>query len=682
VSSGALSARKSVFGEYLDRARLADAVARALGVGGEIIGRVALDYDDPSRVEVLIPPEWWVRNLAWAPEVLDPGYYLLTVDPKTLSAVLLVVENARPRPVVRAGPQSHVDLSTHEPAAGEAVVPIRVEASMASAKHLAPHLPGGGREPSPGEVLAAFESAPPRAAGAPPDPNSPVVIPPAGVVTGMLFPREEDYYVLGALGVLDSPYKPPGGSLVEFPLPWSVARKHILVTGTTGSGKTSLVKNLLANAVHRHETLAAKDPLSVLVLDASGDFRVTVLPGSPGGADTLALYAPPGCKRLLNAIIALPLAPRATPNYREVIDYARGYARFLLGDEARLLAGRPGCRARSMVELTRPCPALLVEAECSTPEGPAEPRFIVAPFAVKVEPGGVLSLLASIDPYLTEKAREIIKMLEDVERSHCILPASRALEEIAEGISGALTSRGGQRGGGCSMLGSVCAREICDKARGMHSGPLGNLLSRLRTWRALGLIVDRFAAVCPAEYARIAGHSRWLGEAVPSVVVVDLEYPARVVRNKADMDQLKVALGYNMLRSFVAAVSGEEGGRAFLVVDEAHLFFPSDSERSEWASVLVRELKWVARLGRSRGISLVFSTHRPSDVDRVVFTLANTKVYMRTDVKTAREAELPQGLRERLPFFRDHAGIVESYYVRGGYATLVGGPSMLGHRLV
>jgi len=681
VSSGAFAARKSVFDEYLGLAGLADEVARALGVGNELIGRVALDYDDPARVEVLIPPEWWVRNLARAPEVLDPGYYLLAVDPKTLSAVLLVVENARPRPVVRAGPQSHVNLKTHQPAAGEAVVPILVEASMASAKHLAPHIPREGKL-DPGDVLAAFKSAPPRAAGAPPDPNSPVVIPPAEVVTGMLFPHEEDYYVLGALGVLDSPYRPPGGSLVEFPLPWSVARKHILVTGTTGSGKTSLVKNLLANVVYRHETLAAKAPLNVLVLDASGDFRVTVLPGSPGESETLTLYAPPGCKRLLNAIIALPLAPRTTVNYQEVMNYARGYARFLVEDEARLLAGRPECRIHRMEDLIGPCPALLVEAECSTPEGPARPRFIVAPFAVKAERGSLLSLLASIDPYLTERAKEIIKTLEDVEKSHCVLPVDKAIQEIAKGISGALTSRGGQKGSSCDNLTNNCAREICNKAKGMHQGSLGNLLSRLRIWGAVGLIVDRAAAVCPAEYARIAGHSQRLGEAVPSVVVVDLEYPARILKNKADIDQLKVALGYNMLRSFVAAAEEREGGRAFLVVDEAHLFFPRDSERNEWASVLVKELKWVARLGRSRGISLVFSTHRPSDVDRVVLTLANTKVYMRTDVKTAREAELPQGLRERLPFFRDHAGIVESYYVRGGYVTFVGGPSMLGHRLV
>jgi len=681
VSSGAFAARKSVFDEYLGLAGLADKVARALGVGSEIIGRVALDYDDPARVEVLIPPEWWVEKLARAPEVLDPGYYLLAVDPKTLSAVLLVVENARPRPVVRAGPQSHVDLSTHEPAAGEAVVPILIEASMASAKHLAPHLPEGKENPDPKDVLAAFKSAPPRAAGAPPDPNSPVVIPPAEVVTDMLFLREEDYYVLGALGVLDSPYRPLGGSLVEFPLPWSVARKHILVTGTTGSGKTSLVKNLLANVVHRHETLAAKDPLNVLVLDASGDFRVTVLPGSPGRSETLTLYALPGCKRLLNAVIALPLAPRTTVNYKEVIDYAREYASFLVEDEARLLAGRPKCRVRRVDELPRPCPALLVEAECSTPDGPAKPRFVVAPFAMKAERGRLLMLLASIDPYLTERAKEIIKTLEDVEKSHCQRPVGQAIEEIAKGISGALTSRG-QKGSSCNNLGSDCAREICSKAKGMHPGSLGNLLSRLKIWGAVGLIVDRFAAVCPAEYAMIAGHSQWLGEAAPSVVIVDLEYPARVLESKADMDQLKVSLGYNMLRSFVGAVGSVEGGRAFLVVDEAHLFFPSNSERSEWASVLVRELKWVARLGRSRGISLVFSTHRPSDVDRVVFTLANTKVYMRTDVKTARDAELPQGLKERLPFFKDHAGIVEGYYVRGGYATFVGGPSMLGHRLV
>jgi len=56
-------------------------------------------------------------------------------------------------------------------------------------------------------------------------------------------------------------------------LPWSILAKHVLVTGTTGSGKTSLVKNMLYNAIQRVEGLHA------LVLDASGDYAAAGLPG-------------------------------------------------------------------------------------------------------------------------------------------------------------------------------------------------------------------------------------------------------------------------------------------------------------------------------------------------------------------------------------------------------------------
>lgn len=662
-----LRARDEAIERYEALARVADELAKALSVDGSLLGRVALDSEPGGTVEVLIPPERWVETLTRAPELVSPGYYLLAVDPKTMSAVLLVSEEATLSSLQAPGSrQSHVDLDSPVPAAGDVVMPIRIKARLASSKHLA-----GAARKGPGAALGELLRAPGGAAGAPPDPNSPVVAPTAEVVESMLFSEPGDSYTLGALGVLDLPYRTPGGALAPFPLPWSVARKHILITGTTGSGKTSLVKNLLVNAVWRHEC-GTGETLDILVLDASGDYRVAVLPGSPSGpGDVLGLYSPAWRRRRsLKAVIALPVTGVGDP-----LDQAVEYAEWLMTEEALVLAGRPSCTWS--YSLAGRSPAVRVRGECYTAQGRSGVDFIVAPIAMKAGGGEVLSLLARTDPFLSERAREAAWAAHRQAQDCSRLRLGDAVNSIVSGVGEAA-----KKSGRCGDLG-LCARSVCEALRGFHESTLKNLEGRLRYLRDSGVVADKAECVLDADYSSLSTLARRVFGGV-SVVVADLDYPARRLRDKVDTDRLKVLVGFRLLSSF-AAYKERAGGRAFLVIDEAHLFFPGRTgggwEAEGPGDLLARVIRNVTRLGRSRGISVVFSTHRPSDVDRLILTLANTRIYLRTDVRTARELELPEGLRARLPFFRDHAGIVESYYIRGGYATFVGGPSVLGHRL-
>jgi DNA helicase HerA-like ATPase len=146
---------------------------------------------------------------------------------------------------------------------------------------------------------------------------------------------------------------------------------------------------------------------------------------------------------------------------------------------------------------------------------------------------------------------------------------------------------------------------------------------------------------------------------------------------------VKILLGYNVMTSAIRDRQDDKGPlRTLIVFDEAHLFFPRETwESEEWMKVLSDALRRLMRLGRSRGIAVLLSTHRHSDVSNLIFTLTNTKIYFRTDIKSVKDLGLPDEYRETLPFFRDHAAVVQSLHVMGGYASLVGGPALPGHRI-
>ena len=126
--------------------------------------------------------------------------------------------------------------------------------------------------------------------------------------------------------------------------------------------------------------------------------------------------------------------------------------------------------------------------------------------------------------------------------------------------------------------------------------------------------------------------------------MVDLAYAAATAPGDANPTAVRVLLAYHTLRTVLAYAERKPQHKALLVIDEAHTFFPRGGEAYE--RMLTLTIERLARLGRSRGIAILFSTHREQDLSQTIQTLANTRIYLRTDRKTAEELPLPRDLKQ------------------------------------
>jgi len=655
-----LEARRQLVADYRRRVELAESIARILGGLEEIVGRVSMIEDiGVDEIPVDVPPETWVHLGHQDPQMLGEGYYYMIVDPKTMS-ILLASVAATVKPSAASGLPAQQQLVTvpltapHPLGVAGNVIPLRLVLRPILAVHLGHETAETLTSDRPGpteaaKLLATLEPMPPTV---PPDPNSPVTVPHPKVLAALLAAAQEGV-LLGGLAVMDSLYL-AGGEAVPIRLPWSVLVKHVLVTGTTGSGKTSLVKNMMLSA-------SETPGVHIVVLDAGSDYAAGLLPGHiPGArvtretAAVLRLYgaaAEPG-KPLthpgLEGLVAIPCPGCGSPG-----DYAREAESYVeyLGDALAKSYSKLGCR----LQLSRPTPSRLqgvytvtARLECGNGSQEVSQKLHIAPRKILLN---TVADVARLDPYLTARAREALRLLATACNTRTIDDALNRLSHPGD----------------------------CSPARTIHQETRRNLEARLRALKEMNIIGWRSQDPGWADlnYHNLAQAMEQLGA---YTLVLDLGYAAHTTPGAADPESVKVLLGYRLLQTLAAHMEAarETPAYAMLVIDEAHLFFPPGAR--DYAQLLRSSIERLARLGRSRGISIVFSTHRETDVSPVIATLANTKIYMRTDRRTAEETYLPQEYRRRLPQYRDHAAVAATYAARGGYLPLKNAPPLIGHR--
>ena len=635
-------------------------------------GKISLTVDvEHDEYMALFPLSSWLQIVKEAYSSIVPGSYLFVVDIKSLNIIVAQVTRLKKYTTL---PSQEVDarFEGSETLADVLTAPLAINLKpiivVTTGEKLA-----GLEALTEEELEETIRNSEKLSLPLPPDPGSPVVIPKPKYLEALLIPEEGA--VLGALSTMDMPLGPEP---VPLRIPWNVLTKHVLIVGTTGAGKTSFIKNFLYYVYLNYGPGKGRELRVFFALDANQDFVMMNFPGFVRGITKrveIALKAY-GFKETewqrLPVLIVLPVpASILWESYqkpsKELEDEVRSYVNELakainttyerLGvkpivDEERIKVSDEFWRdykiLRVTVKLTEEYPHIEKESELS---------IYVAPRTMVLR-----SLLdvPSYYPSFTERA----------------IDAFVLARERLEGLKGSYV-----------LDDSMVEWKIIPilSKTGAPSKTLEHLKYQLRTLASMDTIIisnepkgekdsntkdyEAFDVLTPDVISFALKNG--LGG-----IVLDLKW-------KSDGRKERM-IGTRFLKKLAEIFEGktfEDVKTGIVIVDEAHTFFPKGTEEnSSFAILLSHTLNKLARLGRSRGISLIFSTHRPNDVSQVVQTLTNTKIYFRVDRKLAEELEIEKHYRDRLPYFEDYAAVVSSYTYRGGFMSFVSAPAVVGHR--
>jgi len=709
--------------------------------GREKVGFVDFFEDvKGDEVPVSVPPDVWVYLSVRKPESLGKGSYLLIGDTRTLSLILgTVKEVVRPRPLqvtstTSLGVETRFDTKQLVRPLRLVVRPmVSVRLNLERAKELVNGL-GSADEDLYEEALNLLESAERSAPRAPPDQLSPVYLPNKEVISALLGLRGE--VTFGSLGVLDQPLE---GVPVAFG--WrDVMVKHVLVTGTTGSGKTSFLKNLLWD-VKRNSPTAFQ-----IIIDANGDFAIANFPGYVRPENVtrrvlkaLRAYGIEGevgkplpldnpCEFKLNNLVVVPFSLTDTDFLDKFFNYLRTNRVNLYGEIAEKLFPKSGKSSeefwkyveKNLMNYVYTRPTLLLEVLNKMDEPRAVELFKEISRFKSIE---TLKSLLDEAKGMYEKlgakykfSYEIVGSEEGAARAKVrvdgcefevavtartfVLPptavtylvdfypffseqaASHLYSTINDVVDEILNEVKRSNKDKAIILPSEILERLEKYKKEIHTKTFENIQRGFRNLEKMGIFVS-----INTEIRELLGLELFTDpkENVQGLYDLAEEVEASgIVLDLENVDKVQKSFaGLILIDTLVNKIEKVKNPEyALVAIDEAHLFFPAKEERSSYEARLENMIHRLLRLGRRRGVSVVLSTHRPGDLSSLVLSLTNTKLYFRNDAKTVENLEIPKEYAENLPYFDDYAAVLESYKVLGGFVTLVNGPSLVGHKTV
>ncbi|MCS7106571.1 MAG: ATP-binding protein [Acidilobaceae archaeon] len=657
---------------------------------GKLVGRVsrysAVIVGKGEEVEILVEPEVYFSS----PAVQRVGEYLAVVDPKTKRLVLLritAIERADQLALLNISiPPSSFDSSL-QPAG--LLTTTKIRAQMVAEVGME-----GNEEPVPATLSI--------------EPQSPVIDPSPEVIRKALALSSEPGPIMGSLAT-------PSGLLkegkIEVRLPYRALLQHVLLVGTTGSGKTTFLKNMVVSAMSEKSPAT---PLFVIV-DMNQDFiQLVVESARPQDPVAQAVYqkaSPPKNVVVLSPVPASLLLSELEKDKGEMALFSRIASVYYEDSLKPLLkaplAGKPIC-------FKREGESIMCEMKAKASAVYFVPFFISTAALTDDK-------VASLMPGLTEWGRELLeKLRREFRRSlrtsygpplQALLAALRAYEvgeERLEGIAADLVSRRliAKTERVRTAVSDIVLPiglpffEIVEKCyNALEEAEPHKETLRALSRRLTALLDSEFVDVMMAREDSVKGGTisllpepRWEdiargAEELGAPVVLDLRWP--VVKGMEGAEEPRLA-AYRALQSLLewkhsqwASRQAERGARGVVVIiDEAHQFFPQERgarEEQEASRQVASMISKVARLGRARGIGLIFSTHSPKDLHDIILQLANTKVVLRAEPHHLERMNVPPEVVQSAPYLPDRTAAVVSHVFRGGYVYVKTSPPLAAH---
>ena len=589
-----------------DKIEKAKALAITLGV---IVGRVARSI--PSRVDeenyitnVIVDASTYYKY----PFLGKIGVLLGAIDIKSLYFVLLRVvgyERSDVSSLLFSDSPIISSNDTGEEEPGSLVSNVVVKCEMLT-------------------KVNVLESTEPEAADIVIEPQSPVIIPQPEIIERSLDTNRG----LLKLGYLDNPT-----SNVKVGVSLDDLNYHMLLLGTTGAGKTSFVKDLIAGIYK------ATDDTRAFVFDATGDYYHIFLPPDKSNKtvkQSVAMFESLYSK--MNGVdlgIIYPVTRRWLKKYtngkKDLLSITTAYYKIYVEPIVKYLE-KKGYTFYISVDKGR--------IVISNSEWRSETE--IYPFYFRFKE--VRRVLPKLNPYFSEQATQFLKILMKREGKKY-----ESLSDLIEGFE----------------------REDLEHIS-IHKSTKENILRGLYLLKETGMF-DVGAERVPITDLLLNNNKKLL--------ILDL------YNSEIDDFSQKILTYYMLDKIFEVREKQMKSGilkdRLVLIIDEAHKFFPSVKGGEEDANYVRRvagKIAMMMRLGRRRKIGFIFSTHNPADLSDIIVQLANTKVIFRIKPEVAEMMGLSRSEAKTLSWEKNGIAYLISPWLREGKVKIkVPVPPPLGH---
>ncbi|BAK54770.1 ATP-binding protein [Sulfurisphaera tokodaii] len=471
--------------------------------------------------------------------------------------------------------------------------------------------------------INVLESTEPEAADIIIEPQSPVILPNPDIIERALDTNRG----LLRLGFLDSPE-----NKIKVSISLDDLNYHMLILGTTGAGKTSFVKDLIAGIYK-----VAEDT-KVFVFDATGDYYHIFLPPDKSNKlvnESLSMFENLYSK--INGIklgIIYPVSKKWLKKYtdgkKDLLSITSSYYKLYVEPIINYLK-RKGFNFYTSVN-----PGSIV---ISNSEWKAE--TYIFPFYFRFN--DVKKLIHRLNPYFSEQATQFLKILIKKKGSEF-----NSLDDLIEAMN----------------------TDDIEKLS-IHKSTKENIIRGLYLLKETGLFD---VGVKKEPLKKILYDSNKL-------LVLDL------YNSELDDFSQKIISYYFLDKIFelreLDMKKGNLKDRLVLIIDEAHKFFPSGKGSEEDANYVKRvagKISTMMRLGRRRRVGFIFSTHNPNDLSDIIVQLANTKVIFRIKPEVAENLGLSRSDAKILSWEKNGVAYLLSPWLREGKIKIrVPVPPPLGH---
>jgi len=508
-----------------------------------------------------------------------------------------------------------------------------------------------------------------RAAGYVIEPRSPAVLPKPEYLETLAGIKGE--VVLGALTIGEEPVTSERG-VARALLPFDDLFYHTFVVGTTGSGKTTFVKNLIKSLLNLERGVA------VVCIDENGDYVQTIFDPKWDIEDeeikkkeerlATQLYGNIGGLKEINVLLPVTkhfIEEAAVTTLDELAK--KYYERFLkkLHEQAAQSA-----EMGFHCELKKNTPVLVLTIAKQNRMKEIR-RVRIIPYALNFNT--IKGHIAELYPYFTARARdafpkiirifttdEINKLVDKIYKEKRIALNLNKVFNLEDLIVNLDNIQGVRNG----------IEILADYAK-IFESTLRNIIYGLDKLHEMG-IFDVKVGDNVIEEPNV-------GEFIKEGCLTVLDLRPLVTRGAKRIITLRLLS--NILEWKMQSEFKQRTPPTIVLVDEAHRFFPrtAEAEERDYVEYVSGALERLARLGRVRGLGLILSTHSPRDVHSVVLNLCNNKVVFRLEPSLAEELGLPRELRDFVSKASDRVGVVTSHALRLHYATFKTPPPVLGH---